>query len=127
MSADPALQVRLIEDAYAFLDASAARWLNEYFADPENNPRVLAREITRDVHITSVLSIPNSDAWKVQWTERERPHGGSTSESRAWEAYLTLKHDPPRTAEMIQANPLGLYVTGINWTPVTMSEKEPAP
>lgn len=113
---DPALQVRMIEDAYAFMNPSAATFLNEYFADPRNDPRLLGQERTRDVEVTSVLPIPNSSSWKVQWTETERPHLGSFAERSAWEAYLTVDHVPPRDAETIQANPLGLYVTGINWT-----------
>jgi type IV secretion system protein VirB5 len=115
---DPGLQVRMIQDAYAFLDASSAKFLNQYFADPQNNPRMLGQEITRTVEVTSVLPIPNSDSWKLQWTELERPRTGNISQSRAWEAYLTVTQVPPKTSETIHANPLGLYVTGINWTPI---------
>lgn len=121
---DPGLQVRMIKDAYAFLDMSAARFLNEYFADPQNNPRVLGQDITRTVEITSVMPIPNSNSWKLQWTEIDRPRTGSISQSRAWEAYLNVKHVPPRTSETIQANPLGLYVTGINWTPINATSMQ---
>jgi type IV secretory pathway TrbF-like protein len=121
---DPGLQVRMVQDAYAFLDVSAAKFLNEYFADPRNNPRVLGQEITRSVEITSVLPIPNSDSWKVQWTELERLRGGSVSQTRAWEAYLTVKQAPPKTTETIQANPLGLYVTGINWTQINAASTQ---
>lgn len=116
VTADPGLQVRMIEDAYAFLGPSAAAFLNEHFADPRNDPRLLAQQVTREVEVTSVLPIPNSNSWKVQWTETERPHIGSFAERSAWEAYLTVDHTPPKDAETIQANPLGLYVTGINWT-----------
>lgn len=115
---DPGLQVRMVKDAYAFLDISAAKFLNEYFAEPENNPRVLGQDIMRTVEITSVLPVPNSDSWKIQWTEIDRPRAGGIARSRAWEAYLTVKHEPPKTTEAIQVNPLGLYVTGINWTQI---------
>ena len=113
---DPGLQVRMIQDAYAFLDPSAATFLNEYFADPANDPQRLGQERTREVEITSVLPIPNSDSWKVQWTETERPRVGSFAQRSAWEAYLTVDRQPPTDAQTLQANPLGLYVTGINWT-----------
>lgn len=113
---DPGLQVKMVQDAYAFLDPSAATFLNEYFADPRNDPQLLGQERTRDVEVTSVLPIPNSDSWKVQWTETERPLVGSFAQRSAWEAYLTVERKPPTDAETIQANPLGLYVTGINWT-----------
>lgn len=125
---DGGLQLRMIQDAYAFLDATAARFLNEYFADPANNPRILGQSLTRTVEVMSVLPIPDSKSWKVQWTESERRRTGSISRSRVWEAYLTVKQVPPTTADAIQTNPLGIYVTGINWTPIhTPSTQEGAP
>lgn len=128
VTTDPTLQVRMIEDAYAFLSGTAVTFLNEYFADPEHNPHLLARELTRGVEVTSVLPIPNSDSWKIQWTETEHPRGGRIAQRRGWEAYLTLQQVPPEQVETIQANPLGVYVTGINWTPITTwSEAESGP
>lgn len=125
---DGGLQLRMIQNAYAFLDAKAARFLNEYFADPANNPRVLAQSLTRTVEIMSVLPIPDSESWKVQWTESERRRTGTMSRARVWEAYLTVKQVPPTTVDAIETNPLGIYVTGINWTPIhTPDRQEGAP
>lgn len=124
VTADPQLQVRMIEEAYAFLDDSAVAFLNAYFADPAHNPHQLARDLTRNVQVTSVLPIPNSDSWRVQWTETEHPRGGRIAERRAWEAYLTVTQVAPEDVETIQTNPLGLYVTGINWTPISPLQPE---
>ncbi len=33
-----------------------------------------------------------------------------------WTEILTIVIDPPRTAERLRANPLGLYVNAINWS-----------
>jgi type IV secretion system protein VirB5 len=118
VSSDPGLQVRMIQDAYAFLEASAARFTNEYFADPDNNPRVLGQSMTRTVEVMSVLPIPDSDSWRIQWTETQRQRSGGLPESRVWEAYLTVRQAPPTTVDAIRANPLGIYVSGINWTPI---------
>lgn len=106
VTTDPALQVRIIENAYAFLSGSAVTFLNEYFADPEHNPHLLAQELTRGIEITSVLPIPNSDSWRIQWTETELPHGGRIAERRGWEAYLTIQQVSPERVETIQKNPL---------------------
>lgn len=125
VTTDPALQVRMIEEAYAFLSGPAVTFLNEYFADPEHNPHILAQELTRGVEVTSVLPMPNSDSWRIQWTETEHPHGGRIAERRGWEAYLTVQQVPPEQVETVQKNPLGIYVTGINWTPInTLAEVE---
>lgn len=121
---DGGLQLRMIQNAYAFLDANAARFLNEYFADPANNPRVLGQSLTRAVEVMSVLPIPDSESWKVQWTESERRRTGSMSRTRVWEAYLTVKQVLPTTVDAIETNPLGIYVTGINWTPIHIPDRQ---
>lgn len=120
---DPGLQVQMIEDAYAFLAPTAAEFLNTYFADPANNPQLLSQSLRRDVEVTSVLPIPNSDSWKVQWTETEHAYVGNLPHPSVWEAYLTVSQVPPKDAETIQANPLGLYVTGINWTRIQTPQR----
>ena len=105
-----------------FLDRAAASFLNDYFAAPDKDPRLLAQRVTREVEVTAVLPIPNSESWKLQWIERERSHAGGVTETTPWEAYVTVRLAPPDDAERIQANPLGLYVTGINWTAIHVPE-----
>ncbi len=122
VSTDPTSQLRMIQDAYAYMDQAAAGFLNDYFADPDNDPRLLAQRLTREVEVTGVLPIPNSESWKLQWIERERSQAGGITETTPWEAYVTVKFAPPDDAERIQANPLGLYVTGLNWTAIHVPE-----
>ena len=119
---DQAGQADLIKRAYAFVDQSASPFLNAYFTAPANDPRVLGKDVTRLVEITSVLAVPTASAngpqtWKVNWTESTMPRagGGAPTES-AWEGYFTTRLTPPSTLERITLNPLGLYITSINWT-----------
>lgn len=116
---DPMAQRDMIVRAYAFVDASAQEWLNGYFSDVENDPRLLARKLSRRIEVKSVIAIPESESWKVTWIEVETPHGTDTQKRTAWEGYLTLKQVPPTSAATIEYNPLGLYITAINWTQVT--------
>ena len=119
--ADAPAQAELVRRAYAYVDQGAATFLNEYFATPANDPRLLAREMTRLVEVTSVLPIPGgagaTQTWKVSWTETALPRviGGSPTIT-AWEGYFATRVVPPSTTERITFNPLGLYVTSINWT-----------
>ena len=122
MSTDPAAQLRMVQDAYSYVDRTTAGFLNDYFADPRNDPRLLGQQFTRDVEVTGVLPIPNSDSWKLQWLERERSQTGGVTRATPWEAYVTVKFAPPDEPELVQANPLGLYVTGINWTAIHVPE-----
>ncbi len=122
--ADPVAQAELVRRSYAFVDQDAAEFLNAFFGDPRNDPRVLGRDITRLVEVTSVLAVPGapsgSETWKVTWTETNLARGsGSPATATAWEAYLTTRTISPSKADArMMLNPLGLYVSSISWTQV---------
>lgn len=112
-------QAEMIKRGYAFLAPVAAGFLNDYFADPKNDPRSLGSRLTRQVDVTGILRVPNSEVWRLEWNETERPtQPGGAIRTTAWEAYTTVKLVPPVTAQAVQDNPLGLYITTINWTQV---------
>jgi len=114
-----AAQAEMVRQAYAFLGPEAAGFLNDYFTNPENDPRVLGARLTRLVTVTSVLRVPKSEVWKVRWTEEERPlQGGGSPRIRAWEAYVTVRISAPKTADALEANPLGLNVASLTWTEI---------
>ena len=118
-------QAELLKRGYAFVAPEAAGFLNGYFSNPKHDPRVLGTGLTRQVEITSVLRVPKSPVWKLRWTEAEFPtQVAGEPRTTEWEGYVTVKLVPPATAEVIQDNPLGLYVTSINWAQI--AEHEPA-
>ena len=129
--ADAPAQAELVRRAYAYVDQGAAQFLNEYFATPANDPRLLARDVTRLVEVTGVLPVPGgsgaTQTWKVSWTETSLPRvvGGPTTVT-AWEGYFATRVVPPSTADRITANPLGLYVTSINWTQLAQRDEPSA-
>ncbi len=115
-----AAQAEMVRQAYAFLGPEAAAFLNDYFAQPDNDPRVLGGRLTRLVTVTSVLRVPKSEVWKLRWTEAERPlQGGGTPRTRAWEGYVTVRIVAPRNPDAIEANPLGLHIASLTWTEIT--------
>ena len=116
---DPLAQKDMIVRAYAFADAEAQEWLNGYFSDPKHDPRLLAQNFSRQVEIKSIIRVPESDTWKVSWIETETRTGTNTRHRSAWEGYLTVRQEPPATAATMKYNPLGLYVTAVNWTQVS--------
>lgn len=127
---DPAAQADLVRRAYAFVDQGAALFLSQYYTSAENDPRVLGRELTRLVEVTSILPVPTASkargdaTWKVSWNETSFPKAtGGTPVEAAWEGYLTTRTVAPATVERVTLNPLGLYVTSINWTQIS---KRPA-
>lgn len=112
-------QAEMLRRAYAFTAPGAATFLNQYFSDPKHDPRVIGQSRTREVTVTSVLPVPDSPTWKLRWTEVEHPiQPGGVMRTSGWEGYVTVKLAPPTTAEAIQANPLGVYITAITWTEI---------
>lgn len=104
VTTDAENQVQMIEDAYAFLGQRAAGYVNAHFSDPDNDPRVLGRTTKRSVKINSVLRMPNSKTWKLQWTEEVMPLQGGAPTRTAWEAFATTEFrdfpaGPPKTEE----------------------------
>jgi type IV secretory pathway TrbF-like protein len=125
----PQLGGDVMRRAYAFVDQSApaATTLNAYFSDPTHDPRVLGERVTRTVDVSSMLPVPNSAAWKARWSETEYPiQIGGTARSTSWEGYLTVRIRPPITADAIQDNPLGVFVTTIVWTQITDPTAHPS-
>ena len=125
-------QTALLRRGYAFATPEAAGFLNAYLSDPAHDPRVVGLRLTREVEVTSAIKVPDATSggkraadnggaqtWRLQWTETDRPTQlGDSTATTAWEGYLTLRVAPPTTAESVQENPLGLFITSIAWTRV---------
>ena len=121
-------QADLLRRGYALATPVAAAFLNSYLGEPAHDPRLLGARLTRDVQVTSALRIPDlagrksaegSQTWRLQWVETDRPlDAGDSTQVAAWEGYVTLQIVPPRSAEVIQVNPLGVRITSITWTRV---------
>lgn len=122
ISSDPYILEGTIEEAFTMLTADVAGRLNQEFSLPENDPRNLARQWRRTVQVSSL--IPTDDTrrrWKIEWVETLIPVGGGSTHRTAWEAFLTLEFHPPTRKELIPINPLGIYLTELNWGPITPS------
>lgn len=122
---DASTQRELILEAYAFADRRAQAFLDDYFSKPENDPRNLGRRLRRTVHIEGILRMPATDSWRVRWVETDHQRTGGTVARSAWEAVLTVQLAPPRTTEAVRVNPLGIYVTDINWSIINKSATNP--
>ncbi|HEY4129406.1 MAG TPA: type IV secretion system protein [Gemmatimonadaceae bacterium] len=124
-------QTSLLRRGYAFTDANAAGFLNNYFGEASHDPRVLGQRFSRDISVASALRIPApsgvqskssaaAQTWRLQWRETDQTLAPSmfadTATVSMWEGYITLRIVPPRTADAIQANPLGIRITSISWT-----------
>ena len=98
--------------AYDLATERGALFLGEYAR--ASNPFVEVGRRTVSVQVTSVVR--SSDAsFRINWTEQAYERGSFAGTSR-WTAVVTIKMQPPRTAEILRKNPLGLYIDAIDWS-----------
>lgn len=98
--------------AYDFATPRGALFLGEYARSA--NPFANVGDRTVTVQVTSVVRA-SERSFQVKWSESDFERGSLTSTSR-WTAILTVKLKPPRSAEVLRKNPLGLYVDAIDWS-----------
>ena len=98
--------------AYDFTTDRGAIALNDYARSNDPFTKVGTQQIAVDV--SSVIRA-SPDSFRVAWTER-RYQDGSLAETSRWTAILTVVVQPPRDAERLRKNPLGIFVNAINWS-----------
>jgi type IV secretion system protein TrbF len=98
--------------AYDFTTDRGAAALNEYAR--ANDPFNKVGKLQIAVDVSSVIRA-SPDSFRVAWVERRYQDGGLSGTER-WTAILTIVMQPPRSAERLRANPLGIYVNAINWS-----------
>jgi type IV secretion system protein VirB5 len=99
-------------EAYKFLTPQAATQLNELARD--DDPFLSLGRVGRTVHVRSVIA--RSDrSWEVTWIERATNATG-TSDPQVYSGVFTVTTRPPRTADDIAVNPVGLLISDFSWS-----------
>ena len=98
--------------AYEWTTDRGAAALNDYARANDPFTKVGRQQIA--VEVSSVIRA-SPDSFRVAWTER-RYENGQLATTERWTAILTIVIQPPRDAERLRANPLGIYVNAINWS-----------
>ncbi len=112
LPADPVVVRQNWLRAYEFTTDRGATALNDHARANDPFTRVGEQQVSVDV--SSVIRA-SPDSFRIAWTERHYDNG-QLARTERWTAILTLVIDPPRTAERLRANPLGIYVNAINWS-----------
>lgn len=112
VSIDPVIVRENWLKAYDYATDRGAMALNDYARD--NDPFADVGRRSVNVDVTSVVRA-SDDSFEIRWTEKSF-NGGQFEKLERFTAHLTVVLSPPRTAEALHKNPLGLYVHGINWS-----------
>ena len=104
---------RGLDQVYAYARGSARTFLDDHYR--ANNPFEMAKTYTVLPAVVSLLQV-SERSWQIRWSEEQRGLDGTLMGKSTWEAVLAVETIPPSTAEAVQVNPFGLYVTEIRWT-----------
>jgi type IV secretion system protein VirB5 len=98
--------------AYRFLTPQAAAQLNEVAR--QDDPFLSLGRVGRTIEVRSILARSNS-TWEVAWIERATNATG-TSDPQLYTGVFTVTTRPPRNADEIASNPLGLLISDFSWS-----------
>ena len=110
--ADPVIVRQDWLRAYDWTTDRGAAALNDYARANDPFAKVGKQQVA--VEVSSVIRA-SADSFRVAWTER-RYEVGKLSATERWTAILTIVLQPPRDADRLKANPLGIYVNAISWS-----------
>jgi type IV secretory pathway TrbF-like protein len=98
--------------AYDFVSDKGALALNDYARS--NDPFALVGKSQIALDVSSVIRASPS-SFRVAWTER-RYQDGALAQTSRWSAIVTIVLRPPRDADGLRRNPLGVFVDALNWS-----------
>ena len=99
-------------EAYDYATDRGAAVLNEYAR--VNDPFAKVGKQSVAVEVTSVVRA-SPGSFQLRWIER-RYENGALAATERWTAILTVAIQTPRDPETLRKNPLGVYVSALNWS-----------
>lgn len=109
---DGAAEKAALHRVYDIARGEAATVLPVWYRN--HPPFELASKETIQADVDSVLRAP-SGGYEVRWTETIRNLNGDVLSTTRWRAVLAVQLAPPDPDHML-SNPIGLYVTQIDWS-----------
>lgn len=111
LSIDPVIVRENWLKAYDFATAQAAVTLSQYAQ--ENDPFAHIGKRSRTTDVVSVVRV-SPESFQARWLEKTYDNGVLT-DTRRFTGLFSILLDAPRDAETLRANPLGLYISSLNW------------
>lgn len=112
LPADPVVLRRQWLRAYKYVAGDGARALGAYAQETDPFARLSREQVT--VEVRSVVRA-SPDSFRVEWVESRYAAGARVADDH-WSAILTTELRPPRDPDALRDNPLGVFITHLNWT-----------
>ncbi|OYX74063.1 MAG: conjugal transfer protein TrbF [Caulobacter sp. 32-67-35] len=112
ISADPVVVRDNWLSAYDYTTERGGLALSDYARGADPFAKVGRTQVA--VEISSVIRA-SPDSFRVAWIER-RYEDGQLAATERWTAILTVVLQPPKTAEALRKNPLGVFIHALSWS-----------
>jgi type IV secretion system protein VirB5 len=114
---DRIVELNNLHDLYLLVapDSAAHGYLDAWYPGEGHSPFDRAKTETVAVAVNAIVPISPS-SYELQWTETVRDLHGVVTRTETWDATAEIAFRPPTDEATILKNPLGLYITSINWT-----------
>ncbi|MFE8874121.1 conjugal transfer protein TrbF [Acetobacter persici] len=112
LSSDPVVVRQNWLRSYDFTTTSGAQALNDYARQNDPFARIGHEQVELDV--SSVIRASPA-SFRIAWVERHFRDGAFTGTER-WTAIVSVVLRTPRDADHLRRNPLGIFVSAINWS-----------
>ncbi len=109
---DAFAEKRSIDFVYSVSLPPARKLLDDYYRN--NNPFVVSQQELVEVQIKGVVQ-KSSKTWQVDWEEIHRSSEGELLKQTRFEALITIAHLSVKNVELLNSNPLGIYIQHISW------------
>lgn len=114
---NPEIQKKFVFDAYAYLEpnSKAFNFINEGYKT--DNP--FEKAIKENVRIKIKSIVPqNVDTWQVEWEETTTNLAEEKLLEVTYRGFFQIKQITPTTEEQILKNPLGIFISDINFAKI---------
>jgi type IV secretion system protein TrbF len=117
VTTDRQAQKAAIDRAYVMLPNGSAALVkvNAFFKG--RNPFAVSARGSVGVAVTSLLPI-SSQTWEVEWQETTRDVRGQLLGTVRMKVTIIVGITPPADESLMVINPLGVYITDLNWSRV---------
>lgn len=114
MPLDPVVYRTNLTNAYAFLTKDAAAKMSAEFRNEKTAEKFGTKTV--QVQIVSCLPMEGSSSWQIRWNEEEFAIGSGQKTVTPMSGIFMVTNIPPKEEQILDVNPLGIYVSNFNWT-----------
>ena len=114
MPLDPVVYRSNLTNAYAYLTKDAAAKMSAELKNEKLAEKFGTKTV--QVQIVSCLPMEGSSSWQIRWNEEEFIIGSGSKTVTPMSGIFMVTNIPPKEEQILDVNPLGIYVSDFNWT-----------